>query len=569
MQTNPISVSDDDLPLQSFYRWEREKAQQVYLSQPLGDGVVRDITWAQADDEVRRMAQWLKAQGWPAGSAVAILGKNSAHWILADLAIWMAGHVSVPIYPTFNGEALAYVLGHCEAKACFVGKLDGTGALPAGVPAQVPLIRLPLAPTLPPLASRVLEWDALVAQQTPLAGQPLRQKAELCTLIYTSGTTGNPKGVMHSFATMAWSLSAGMQRLPMFGHDRYLSYLPLAHVVERMLVELGSLRNGSRVFFAESLDTFVQDVQRARPTVFFSVPRLWVKFQQGVFAKVPPAKLQRLLGLPLVGWLVRRKLLKGLGLDQTRFAAGGAAPMPAELLLWFRSLGLDLIEGYGMTENCGVSHAVPPGQAAPGTVGPAYQGVECRIAPENGEIQMRSPGVMLGYYKQPEQTAEALTADGWLRTGDKGHVDSQGFLHITGRVKDLFKTSKGKYVAPAPIEDRLINFPGLEACVVTGANFAQPLALVLLSPELAAQASQGPARAELHDRLVAHLKAVNAQLEPHEQLDCLAVVTGPWSPENGLVTPTLKVKRPRIEEQYSAHYEGWLAQRQPVVWTAL
>ena len=560
-----ITVTPSQLPLECLYRWERERANQVYLTQPTGGGAVLDITWAEAADEVRRMASWMQTQGWPAGSRVAILGKNSAHWILADLAIFMAGHVSIPIYPTFNGEALSYILEHSESRACFVGKMDDIANIKAGVPTGVTLVALPLAPS----TLQALQWKDLVAQNQPLPGAPVRTPESVNTIIYTSGTTGKPKGVVHTFGGMAWGLSSATQRVTMSPEDRFISYLPLAHVAERMLVEQASLRYGSHVFFAESLDTFVQDLQRARPTIFFSVPRLWVKFQQGVHSKMPAKKLQRLLKIPLIGRLVRHKILKGLGLDQCRVAAGGAAPMPADVLQWYRNLGLDLIEVYGMTENCGVSHSTLPGARQTGSVGLPWMEVEGRIDPQSGEIQMRSKAVMQGYYKEPEQTSDAMTADGWLRTGDKGKIDAQGYLSITGRVKDIFKTSKGKYVAPAPIEDLLVTHPDIEACAVTGANFAQPFALVMLSPDSVARNVSDDDKHALVSSLTVHLKSVNDRLEPHEKLDFLAIVTTAWTPENGLVTPTLKVKRPCIEDAYASQYDALLAQRKPVVWVKI
>jgi long-chain acyl-CoA synthetase len=388
----------------------------------------------------------------------------------------------------------------------------------------------------------------------------------ISTIIYTSGTTGKPKGVVHSYRTMAWGVTSATRRVNMDVHDRYISYLPLAHVAERMLIEQASLRYGGRVFFAEALDTFVQDLQRARPTIFFSVPRLWVKFQHGVHSKMPAKKLRLLMDIPVIGRLVRRKILKGLGLDQCRLAAGGAAPMPADVLQWYRKLGLDLIEVYGMTENCGVSHSTLPGSTLIGSVGLPYDQVESRIDPDNGEILMRSPALMLGYYKEDAATADAITPDGWLRTGDKGKIDSKGYLSITGRVKDIFKSSKGKYVAPAPIEDLLIMHPDIEACAVAGANLTQPLGLVMLSQDAVARSADPEARRELTQSLARHLEAVNAKLEPHERMACLAVAITTWTPENGFVTPTLKVKRMRIEEAYSSHYETWLGQRKPVVW---
>jgi len=528
----------------------------------MGQGVVQDITWNQAADQVRRIAGWLQAQGWPPGSRIAILGKNSAHWILSDLAIWMAGYVSVPIYPTFNAEALGYIISHSEARACFVGKMDDISNLRKGVSKDLPLVALPLAPPL-----EALQWTDLLSRTAPLEGKPDFAPDRVSTIIYTSGTTGVPKGVVHNFQSMAWCLSSAARRLTIHGKDRLISYLPLAHVAERMLVEGASLRYGARIFFAESLDTFVQDLQRARPTVFFSVPRLWVKFQQGVHAKVPAQKLKTLMGIPLLGWLVRRKILKGLGLDQCRIAAGGAAPMPADVLNWYRALGLDLIEVYGMTENCAVSHSTLQGSTDVGSVGFPHFGVEHRVDPATGEIQMRSGGLMQGYYREPEQTAATLTSDGWLRTGDKGHIDAHGALRITGRVKDIFKTSKGKYVAPAPIEDLLVQHPDIEACAVVGANFAQPFAVVMLSLDAVTRCATPTEKQMLSNSLKDHLRSVNLRLEPHEKLDLLAIATTTWTPENGFVTPTLKVKRSKIEEAFSNQYEAWLALEATVVWS--
>ncbi len=556
-----LPVPPSSLALQRLYHLERTAADRVAFTQPMGGGVVRDLTWREVMDQARRLAGHLKAQGFPAGSAIALLSKNTAWWLICDYAIWMAGHVSVPLYPTLSAETIRQILSHSEARLLFVGKLDGFEGMKPGIPADLPCIAMPLAPP-----TGYPQWDEVLARATPLQGEPVRPADELATIMYTSGTTGMPKGVMHSFGNFAWSIQSGLDRLDKIDQDtRMLSYLPLSHVAERTLVEHGQLATGMHVFFAESLETFTQDLQRARPTVFFSVPRLWVKFQQGVHAKMPPAKLQRLLKIPLLGGIVRKKVLGALGLDQCRFAAGGAAPMPPELLRWYERLGLPIIEVYGMTENCGVSHATLPGVQRPGTVGVPYKGVQSRIDPATGEVQVKSPGLMLGYYKEPELTRQSFTADGWLHTGDKGQLDAEGNLRITGRVKDLFKTSKGKYVAPAPIEDKLVMHVSVEACCVTGANLGQPLGIVMLNAE-AAQAARNGGREALEASLAEHLKAVNAQLDPHEQLDCLVVVTEPWTVDNGVITPTFKVKRNRVEEIYAARYERWSSSGRPVIW---
>ena len=554
-------IAADLLALQRLYHWEKTVPDRVVFTQPMGGGVVRQMTWREVLDETRRMAAHLQSFGFPKGSRIAILSKNCAHWLMSDWAIWMAGHVSVPLYPTLAAETIRQILTHSESKLVFVGKLDGWDAMKPGVPAELPRIGYPLSPP-----NDFPTWDDIVKRTAPLAGEPVRDGDELSTIMYTSGTTGMPKGVMHSFATFAWSIHSGLKRVPIQTDARMLSYLPLAHVAERTLVEHGLLATGMSVFFAESLDTFTADLQRARPTVFFSVPRLWVKFQQGVNAKMPPAKLERLLKIPILGGIVRRKVLKALGLDQCRFAAGGAAPMPPELLAWYARLGLPIIEVYGMTENCGVSHATVPGVQRPGTVGLPYEGVQSRLDPANGEIQVKSPGLMLGYYKEEALTRETFTPDGWLHTGDKGQMESDGYLRITGRVKDLFKTSKGKYVAPAPIEDRLVMHATVEACVVTGANLGQPLGIVMLNAEAAQRARDAAQRSAMEAALAEHLAAVNAPLDPHEQLDCIVVVTEPWTVDNGFITPTFKVKRNRIEDVYAARYDGWVGSRRKVVW---
>ncbi|TCP00403.1 AMP-binding protein [Rubrivivax gelatinosus] len=559
--TIPDTVPDDALALQRLWHWEKSAPGRIAFTQP-GGGTLRDISWSEAVGQARRMAAHLKSLGLPHGSCIAILGKNSAHWLMADWAIWMAGHVSVPLYPTLAAATVRQVLEHSGARLLFVGKLDVWPEMKAGVPDGLPCVELPLGP-----GSGAPRWDDIVAATAPLAGEPVRPGDELCTVMYTSGTTGAPKGVMHRFSHFAWALQSGLRRIGGLDADaRMLSYLPLSHVAERTLVEHGQLASGMRVYFADTLETFTEDLRRARPTVFFSVPRLWLKFQQGVHARMPPSKLNTMLAVPGLGRIVRRKVLEGLGLDACRFAAGGAAPMPPDLLRWYGRLGLDVVEVYGMTENCGISHATLPGHPHPGTVGLPYDGVQSRLDPESGEIQMRCPALMTGYYREPELTREAFTADGWLHTGDQGELDDGGNLRITGRVKDLFKTSKGKYVAPAPIEDKLVMHPAVEACCVSGAHLHQPLGLVMLNPAAAAQAADAAGRAALERSLADHLATVNSLLDPHERLVCLVAMRDAWTVGNDLVTPTFKVKRGRIEALFARRYEEWTAGGRAVVW---
>jgi len=558
-------VAYDSMPLARIYRWEKELADQPWLTQPMGKGQVKVWTWAEAVNESRRIAEWLQShgriQGWDKDAKVAILSKNCAHWIMSDLAIWMAGYVSVPLYPTLTAHSVRQILEHSEARAIFVGKLDDYAAMRAGIPED--LLRFGCALSPPDDALR--QWDDIIAGNPPMPGETRRDPDELATIVYTSGTTGMPKGVMHSFATIARASITMEQRIAPTAADRMLSYLPLSHIAERWAVESVSIRSGAQIFFAETQETFLKDLQRARPTLFISVPRLWVKFQQGVFAKAPKEKLDFLFKIPFLGSRVKKKILTQLGFDTVRFAGGGAAPMPASLIAWYQSLGLDLLEGYGMSENFGVSHGSKPGEGRPGYVGVPYDGVDHRIA-DNGEILVRSPCNMMGYFKEPSITREALTEDGWLHTGDRGEIDSSNRLRITGRVKELFKTAKGKYVAPAPIESRLQANGHIEAVCVTGPGFPQPFAVAILNPDGQAAFANPALREAISESLVTTMRAANEQADPHEHLSHIVVVPGSWTVENGFITPTLKIKRNMIEGAYGPHYESWARRRREVVW---
>ena len=553
------------LILDYVYEHEVALADHVFLTQPTGAGQVTDYTWSQVLDQSRRMAAHLKSLQFEPGARIAILSKNCAHFFMAELAIWMAGAVTVAIFPTESASTIGFVLEHSDASLLFVGKLDSWEQQASAVPAGLPCIAFPLAP-----ATGFEGWDAVVARSAPLTGRPQRAPDDLSMLIYTSGSTGQPKGVMHNFeritrvgegivARMLESTGAQVE-------SRVLSYLPLAHSFERAFVETSSLVWGkTQIFFAESLDTFLQDLRRARPTTFISVPRLWLKFQQGVFAKMPPAKLDRMLRIPIIGRMVARKVLKGLGLDHVKLAGSGSAPIPADLIAWYRRLGLNLVEGYAMTEDFAYSHTSTDTQAAPGFVGVPYPGVEVRLSAD-GEVLIKSPGQLVGYFKDPELFAQSMTQDGFFRTGDLGEHNAQGLLRITGRVKELFKTTKGKYVAPAPIENRLNAHPMVESALVSGVGQVAPYAMVVLAEQLRPSLADPAARAAVEAKLARLLADVNAGLSDYEQLQMLVVAREPWSIENGCLTPTMKIKRGRIEAAAADQLDAWYGSRAKVLW---
>jgi long-chain acyl-CoA synthetase len=558
-------VTQQTLILDRVYEHEARRANQVYLTQPVGRGEVVNYTWAQVLDEACRMAAHLKAQGLEPGARVAILSKNCAHFLMAELAIWMAGGTTVAIFPTESAETVRFILEHSEASLLFVGKLDTWPAQEPGVDPALPRIAFPLAPQ-----TDFDTWDAIIARTPPIEGRPAREPDDLAMLIYTSGSTGRPKGVMLSFAAMSVTADNIHQYLRQtVGPDvdiRILSYLPLAHSMERAWVGAASLSSGeAHIYFAESLDTFVEDLRRARPTLFISVPRLWLKFQLGVFSKIPPKKLDFLLRVPVLGRKVGKKVLTGLGLEEVRLAGSGSAPLPADLIRWYRRLGLQLLEGYGMTEDNSYSHISTAQYNEPGYVGVPLPGVEAKLSDE-GEILIKSPGQFSGYFKQPELTAESFTEDGFFRTGDLGEQRPDGLLKITGRVKELFKTAKGKYVAPVPIENRLNAHPMVEMAIVSGVGQPAPFGLVVLAEHLHDKLDEPAVRAQVEVGMTGLLREVNATLPDYQQLGMLVVAREPWSIENGCLTPTMKLKRARIEASVEGQVPSWYDEKRPVIW---
>jgi long-chain acyl-CoA synthetase len=542
------------LPLEMLYHWERQCPDKIYLRQTI-HREYRDFTWSEVANQARRMVTALRELGLAPGDKVALLSKNCAEWFIADLAMQMGQYVSVPIYPTANVDTIEYVLRHSEAKAIFVGKLDDWKSQEAGVPTDLLRIAFPYD-TMP----AAHQWDALLKAHAPIEGSPVQAPDALLSLVYTSGSTGKPKGAMLSVERYAWSCEKLVEAVALTDADRGFSYLPLAHITERVYIYGGSLFSGATIAFPESLDTFIDDVKRCRPTVFISVPRLWAMFRIKIHEKLPQKKLELLLKIPFVSTLIKRKLSKGLGLDQARVLGCGSAPVAPALLHWYHSIGINITEAWGMTENHAFSTLNCPFRADKiGTVGKAGPGVEIRISDE-GEILCRCDGMMIGYYKDPEHSAEAIDADGWLHTGDMGKLDREGYLTITGRMKDVFKTAKGKYVAPVPIEGMLGQEPIIEQLCVIGYGMPQPVALVQL-----AERAMREDRATVNAQLEAARKRVNDQLESHARIRGILVVKSPWNIENGVLTPTMKIRRHLLEQKYADIGERWDA-GESIIW---
>lgn len=547
-----IVFSDIDSPLQQLYKREQDSPDAVYLHQPRS-GKYDVLTWAETMNRARRVAARLLSFNYPKGSKIAILAKNTAEWVITDIGIMLAGHVSVPIFSTAGKDTIRYVLDHAECKVLFIGKLDSYEAIQQVELGELHTIGFPY-----PEIDAAMSWDDCLDIE-PYAESPQPDMDDVLTIIYTSGSTGQPKGVVHTFNTLCWAARNCLVSLGTNETDRIMSYLPLAHITERVLVEYASFYSGMSLYFVESLDTFNRDVINCRPTLFVSVPRLWTKFQMGILSKLPQKKLNFLLNIPFVGGQVAKKIRAQMGLDKSRLYASGSAPLAPATIEWFAKIGVNICEGWGMTENSAYgSGSVPFRHDKIGKIGRAYNGVDIRIA-EDGEIQVKSPCNMIGYYKEPEKTAGVFTNDGYLRTGDKGIIDAEGYIAITGRLKDIFKTAKGKYVSPAPIEANIMKNVFVEQVCVTGTNLPQPIALLVLSAD-----AKASARELVSESLNATLELVNSKLESHQRLDRILVFRDEWSIENDLLTPTLKVKRHVIEEKFKSLIEANYSDK--VVW---
>lgn len=541
------------LLIEKFYHFEATQPDDLFLAEPV-QGVYREFTWRQAGKEIRSMAAALRNMGLGSDDKVCILSKNCAHWIMADLAIIMAGCVAVPLYPNITPEAIYEIIEHSESKAIFIGKLDNPEYLRKGVPDHLIQISFPFYPN-----TGCINWDDLVKATEPLQGNPAPDSDKLACIVYTSGTTGQPKGVMNNHRATAFAVDAFLKSYPHLKKETFFSYLPLCHVAERMLVECGGIYTGSSIYFVESMDTFATNLGYTQPTVFLAVPRIWEKLQEGVLKKMPQEKLNRLLSIPIISGIIKKAIRKKLGLARYKHCFTGASPINPALLYWFQKLGIIIQEAYGMTENMALSHSNRKDAVKFGTVGPSYDGVEVRLGKDN-EVQVKSEASMMGYYKEPELTAASFE-DGFLKTGDEGMIDAAGYLTITGRIKDQFKTSKGKYIMPAVIESKLLNTGLLSQVCVIGSGLPNAMAICTLSETL----QKHPADQQ-QKQLLQLMQEINLQLEHHEKLSKLVVLQEEWTITNGLLTPTLKIKRKAVDTSFGEQYLPWSQREETIIW---
>ena len=539
-------------PLEAFMHWENETPNRIFLKQPI-NGELITYTFKEAKVEVCKIASKLKSYNLPERSHIAILSKNCSHWLLSDLAIMMAGYVSIPIYPTLSADSINQILEHSESKAIIIGKLDDFKSQKSGIP-NIHKISVGFFGE-----SEGDLWEDIVKTQKPLDVLPEIDANQLHTIIYTSGTTGVPKGVMHTVGNIMESMRVIKSIIKLSSSPRLFSYLPLAHVAERVGIGTHGIVIGAEFSFPESLETFASDLETCQPHLFMAVPRIWAKFQEKILENLPQKKLNILLHIPFINRLVKNKLKQKLGLKDALFIVSGAAPLSASLMRWFKKIDVTIFQVYGMTEDCIISHATRPGFDNIGTVGKALETVQIKFSPE-GEILIKNNCLMTGYYKAPEITAGVFDDAGYFKTGDKGEYDHDGYLTITGRAKDEFKTDKGKYISPSKIEMLLSKNTNIEQICVVGTGIPQPIALVTLS-----ELGRAKSKDILSNGLIETVKSINPSLEKHEKIEKVIIMKEDWTVNNNLITPSLKVKRNSIEKIHQPFYKEWFEMNDKVI----
>lgn len=539
-------------PLSAFEHWETTRPNKEYLRQYV-NGELIIYTFKESGDQARRIATAIIGFNLPPKSKIALLSSNCAHWVMADLAIMMSGHTSVPIYPTLQAETIEFVLDHSESKAIIVGKLIDFESQKSAIK-NMPIISVELYGI-----KEDITWENLIVQNEPLQNTLKLDAEDLITIIYTSGTTGNPKGVMHTVAGFTNGAHNIIQQTPLNNYPNFFSYLPLSHIAERAGLEIGSMFRGASMTFSESLATFASNLEATQPDLFFAVPRIWTKFQEKILMGMPQKKLNKLLKIPILGSIIKKKIKKKLGLLNTRYILSGAAPLSVSIMEWYEKIDITILQGYGMTEDCIVSHGNLPHANKIGTVGKPTYGAKAKLTAE-GEICILNDCLMKGYYKEPEQTAEMFDDEGYLKTGDIGEYDHDGYLTITGRAKDQFKTDKGKYIFPAPIELELSKDANIEQICIVGMGIPQPILLVVLSVE-----GKKKSKDELTENLINTINEINPILEKHEKIEKAVVMSEEWTVENGLMTPTLKIKRSQVEKIHKPMYKSWFDADEKVI----
>lgn len=546
-----------------IYELQTNLPNEVFLRQPFGD-TWKEVTFDEAVNEALRLVSGLKASGMQKGDKIGIYSKNCYQWMITEMAIMMGGFITVPFYANLVGDALKEVIALSEIKFLFVGKLEEWKQAKPGIPKDLPMVRFSHYEGNAKVDAGIL-WDDFIADHKPDAENYRPNLDDIWAIFYTSGTTGVPKGAIVSYKAPANLMLTQQGKHDSFnlsakGKNIFLSYLPMNHIAEQALIVTGGLYFEGRISFVESIETFSKNLAEVQPSVFLAVPRIWTKFQQGILSKMPQKKLDLLLKIPIISGIVKKKIQKALGLANTKLIISGASAMPKATLAWFQKIGINIQETFGMTESMGIVIIQPKDDIRLARSGRRLEEGQIKIDPETDEILVKNSWLFDGYYNEPELTKASFDNEGFYKTGDTGDLDADDFLQVKGRVKDTFKTNKGEFIVPTPIEDKFAANPLIEQICLVGMGLPQPIGLVQLS-----EASKKLGKEEIKTSLAKTVKTVNEKLHRHEMIHQIICMSDEWTVENGLLTPTMKIKRSAVHEAYKHLYQEWYHSEETVI----
>jgi long-chain acyl-CoA synthetase len=586
-------VATDTIPNRLLQRAAKTPNDPAYYVRD--NGSWKPTNWGTYSDQVTQAGRALMALGFEPGQTACILGFNRPEWAVLDIATMGVGGAPAGIYTTCSPVEVRYIVSHAEAPIILVENEDQWRKVLAERGNMPKLRHVVTMKGCPAIADdMVMSWEEFLAKGDGVEKQAYVDRVAalepnaLATLIYTSGTTGPPKGVMLSNENLAWTANAAIKITTIGSTDCSLSYLPLSHIAEQMFTLHIPITTGARVYFAESIEAVPENLKEVQPTIFFGVPRIWEKFHAGIASKLKDAsgvKAKLVQWALKVGWesnkrpnshkglqyelankLIFSKLKPAIGMGNARVCVSGAAPIAREVLEFFASLDLVVLEVYGQSEDTGPTSFNTPDKYRFGSVGPAIPGVEVKIA-EDDEILVKGPNVFLGYYKDEEATNDALS-NGWLHSGDLGAFDSDGFLNITGRKKDIIITAGGKNITPKNLEASIKNHELVDEAVVIGDRRKYLSALVTIDaeagPAWATANGEDPKAlnksAKLRASIQAHIDEMNQHYARVEQIKKFTILHRNLTIEDGELTPTLKVKRAKVNDHFADDIEAMYAE---------
>jgi long-chain acyl-CoA synthetase len=600
-----VVLEGDTVPAM-FWNAVEQRGPNVWMRQK-DLGIWRSWTWTQTGEAVREIAGGLLSLGFEAGHTASILSNTVIEWVLADLAVLSAGGVSNGIYPTDAASQVHYLCEDSRTSILFVEdeeQLDKALEVRDRLPSLAKIVVFDMEGLRDLRDADVISLDKLrelgrayndkYPQEVAQRSRAVKPE-DLAILVYTSGTTGKPKGAMHSHAGICYTVRGYNTLIARDAADECMCFLPLCHIAERLGGEYFSLYTGAKLNFVENPETVPENVREISPTVFTAVPRVWEKFYSGVMIGLKEAsRLQQAvyawsIGIgtqiaervlarePVPGslkikyriayWLALANVRKMIGIDRARFLVTGAAPISPELVKWYLALGVPMLEVWGMTETCGAATGIPADHIKPGSIGPAAQYNQVRIEPATGEIQVKGPNVFMGYLNQPEKTRETFTEDGWLRTGDVGAVDGEGFFRITDRMKDIIITAGGKNVTPSEFENELKFSPYITDAVVIGDKRPYLTVIIMIDQENIEKYAQDHdvpfsnyaslTRApEVQALIQGEIDRVNGQFARVEQVKKFFLLDTQLSAEDEELTPTMKLKRKLVQAKYAPQIDA-------------